>query len=96
MKPSDRLELYRDQIREIVIANRAKNAKYFGSVLRGEDTEESDLDLVVEPTAKTTLFDIATIRYRLRELLGVEVDVLTPRALPDRFREQVLKEAKLV
>ena len=63
------------------------------SVLRGEDAEGSDLDLLVEPTPETTLMDIGAIRYELRKMLGIEVDVLTPKALPDSFREQVLAEA---
>lgn len=39
------------------------------------------------------MMDIGAIRYELRSLLGIEVDVLTPKALPDSFREQVLAEA---
>jgi predicted nucleotidyltransferase len=61
--------------------------------LHGDDTEESDLDLVVDPTPKTTMMDIGAIRYELKQLTGIEVDVLTPNALPDRFREAVLAEA---
>ena len=52
-----------------------------------------DLDLLVEPTLQTTLFDIGAIRFELKELLGLNVDVLTPNGLPAKFREQVLREA---
>jgi predicted nucleotidyltransferase len=62
-------------------------------VLHGEDTEESDLDILIDPTPETTLFDIGAIRHELLELLGVPVDVLTPKALPDKFRARVLAEA---
>ena len=65
----------------------------FGSVLRGEDTENSDLDILIDPHADTTLMDVATIQVELQRLLGVTVDVLTPRALPDKFRGSVLAEA---
>jgi hypothetical protein len=58
------------------------------------DQDDSDLDLLVDPTPDTTLFDIGAIRHELLQLLGVPVDVLTPRALPEKFREVVLKEAK--
>jgi len=64
--------------------------------LRGEDKEDSDLDLLVDPTPETTLMDIARIQSRLQKLLGVPVDVLTPKALPDTFRERVLAEAEPV
>jgi len=80
-------------IRVIVERHRACNARVFGSVLRGNDVEGSDLDLLVDPTSETTMFDIGAIRHELRKLLGVPVDVLTPNALPDRFRAQVVAEA---
>lgn len=67
----------------------------FGSVLRGQDTDSSDLDILIDPTPETTLFDIA-IRAELRKLLGVPVDVLIPNALPDSFRATVLAEARPV
>lgn len=67
----------------------------FGSVLRGVDSDESDLDLLVDPTSETTLVDIAAIQVALERLLGVPVDVL-PNTLPDKFRSQVLAEAEPV
>ena len=96
MKPSQLLQLNRVAVREIALRHRVRNIRVFGSVLRGEDTEDSDLDILVEPTAETTLMDIGAIRFELRELLGVNVDVLTPNALPDSFKEQILIEAVLV
>ena len=67
--------------------------RVFGSALRGEDGPDSDLDLLVEPTPQTTLMDIGAIRYELKDLLGIDVDALTPDGLPLKFREQVLREA---
>jgi uncharacterized protein len=93
MKPSYALAKHRVEIREIVLAHRAKNARVFGSVVHGSDTDESDLDILIDPTSDTTLFDLGAIRYKLRNLLGVPVDVLTPGALPDSFRQTVLNEA---
>lgn len=96
MRPSEALHIHRDAIRAIALSHRVTNPRVFGSVLRGDDTEDSDLDLLVDPTPETTLFDIGAIRYELAELLGMSVDVLTPRALPDDFKNQVLAEAKPV
>ena len=96
MRPSIALQTHRDAIREIALSHRVKNVRVFGSVLHGDDTEDSDLDLLVDPTPETTLFDIAKIQVELKELLGIAVDVLTPRALPDKFREQVIQEAQPV
>lgn len=93
MKPSQALEANRAAIRRIVESHRAHNARVFGSVLHGRDTEGSDLDILVDPTADTTLFDIGAIRHELLGLLGVPVDVITPKALPEKFRYSVLAEA---
>jgi predicted nucleotidyltransferase len=96
VRPSVALQTHRNAIREIALRHRVKNVRVFGSALRGDDTEDSDLDLLVDPTPETTLMDIGAIRYELKELLGLSVDVLTPKALPDHFRNLVLEEAEPV
>ncbi len=93
MKPSEALASNRAAIRRVVESHGARNARVFGSVLHGKDTESSDLDILVDPMPETTLFDICAIRLELRALLGVPVDVLTPSGLPDRSRAKVLAEA---
>ncbi len=96
MKPSEALSSNRAEIRRVVESHRARNARVFGSVVHGQDKEGSDLDILVDPTPETTLFDIGAIRHELGRLLGVPVDVLTPNALPDSFRGEVLAEARPV
>ncbi len=96
MRPSIALQTHRDAIREIALRHRVKNVRVFGSVLHGDDTEDSDLDLLVDPTPETTLMDIAKIQVEVAQLLNITVDVLTPRALPDKFRNQVIEEAQPV
>lgn len=93
MKPSAALQANRAAIRSIVERHRALNARVFGSVLHGDDQEGSDLDILIDPTPSTTLMDVAKIQIELEKLLGVSVDVLTPKALPDTFRGRVLAEA---
>lgn len=93
MKPSEALASHRAAIRRVVESHRAQNARVFGSVLRGQDTEGSGLDILVDPTPQATLLDVAAIEVELRQLLGIPVDVLTPKALPDTFRSAVLQEA---
>jgi predicted nucleotidyltransferase len=94
MRPSEALNLHRDEIGRIVASRRATNPRVFGSVLHGEDTEESDLDLLVDPTPETSLFDIGAIRRQLRNLLGVPVDVVTPDGLHERLRDRIIAEAR--
>jgi len=94
MKPSDAL-LHREQsIREAVARFRVRNPRVFGSVLHGTDKDGSDLDLLVDPQPGTTLFDLGGLQVELEDMLGVHVDVITPRDLPARIREQVLDEAR--
>ena len=66
----------------------------FGSYARDEQNPQSDLDILVDPTPETTLMDLGAIRYELKKILGVPVDILTPKALPDNFRKQIIAEAK--
>lgn len=96
MRPSIALEQHRAVIRGIVEAHRCKNPRVFGSVLHGADTDESDLDLLLEATPETTLFDISAIRLELTELLKIRVQVVTLGALPEKWRQQVLDEARPV
>ena len=93
MRPSEALHSNRAAIRLVVESHRARNARVLGSVLHGQDTDGSDLDILIDPTPETTLMDVAAIQVELQRLLGVSVDVLTPRALPDEFRSRVLSEA---
>jgi predicted nucleotidyltransferase len=94
MKPSVALQAHRDEVKAILLSHRVKNVRVFGSVLLGENTDNSDLDLLVDPRPNTTLMDIGAIRYKLHKLLGVPVDVLTPKALPVTFRDRVINEAQ--
>ena len=96
MKPSDALRANRANLREIVTRHGALRPRVFGSALHGDDTEDSDLDLLVDPSPRTTLMTLAAIQLEAERLLGVRVDVLTPKSLPRRFRDQVLNEAVLV
>ena len=93
MRPSELLAQHRAAIRQVVAAHRAANPRVFGSVVHGEDTEDSDLDLLVDPQPKMSLFDLGAIIAELNELLGIKVDVATPGALPERMRERVLRDA---
>ena len=96
MRPPETLHSHRDTIRHVVAQHHACNPRLFGSVIHGLDTEESDLDLLIDPTAQTALLDIAKITVELETLLGIPVDVLTPKALPEKFRQEVLAEAVLI
>jgi predicted nucleotidyltransferase len=96
MRPSIALQTHRDAIRTIALSHRVTNVRVFGSVVHGDDIDGSDLDILVEPTAETTMMDIAKIQLELARLLPVAVDVLTPKGLPAKFRDQVIAEAQVL
>lgn len=94
MKPSEVFHLYREQICRAVERSPVSNPRVFGSVLHGNDSEGSDLDLLVDPMPGATLFDLGGLQADLEDLLGIPVDVLTPNDIPQKFRAQVLLEAE--
>ncbi|EEF22137.1 conserved hypothetical protein [Ricinus communis] len=96
VKPSVTLELHRAAIRAAVRRCRSENPRVFGSVAKGLDCDGSDLDLLVDPLPGATLFDLGELQVELEELLGVRVDLLTPRDLSPRLREQIITQAQAV
>ena len=96
MKPSTALERNRGAVRAAAARYHAANPRVFGSVLRGEDREGSDLDILVDALPGATLFDLGGLQVELEEILGVGVDLLTPGDLSAKFRSKVLGEAEPV
>jgi predicted nucleotidyltransferase len=76
-----------------VAAAGASNLRVFGSVARGEDTPDSDVDLLVEVPSGTGLFALLSLEENLQRILHVEVDLATPDSLKPRVRAEVLAEA---
>ncbi len=71
----------------------ARNVRVFGSSARGDDTEGSDVDLLVDLDSGVGLVTLAGLRRELTELLGVDVDVVPADTLKPRIRDRVLAEA---
>lgn len=86
IRPSELVSQHRDAIVELVRANRARNARVFGSVARGEDRAGSDLDLLVTLDDDASLFDLARLHLALEDLLGIRVDVLDEGGLKPKHR----------
>jgi predicted nucleotidyltransferase len=72
------------------------DVRIFGSVARGDATESSDLDLLVRFEPGRSLFDHGGLLMDLRDLLGVDVDVVSEGALQGRFGQNVRNEAVLL
>ncbi len=71
----------------------ANNIRVFGSVVRGEEREDSDIDLLVDFMPGTTLLDQVGLIDALSTALGRKVDVVSERALNKYLRQRVLQEA---
>jgi predicted nucleotidyltransferase len=90
-----RLDLIMERKVDIKLAalrNKAISIALFGSVARGEDTNESDFDFLVEFSPEASLFDQAGLQIELEELLGCKVDVISQGGLKPKD-SQILREA---
>jgi predicted nucleotidyltransferase len=89
----ENLRQKRDQILRIAESHGARNVRIFGSVARGEESPESDLDLLVDLEPDRNLLDLSHLIIDLQDLLGRKVDVVEPEGLHWYIRDRVLKEA---
>lgn len=84
---------HRDEILNLAAKHGIKNLRVFGSFARGEATENSDLDLLVELEPERSLLDRIGFLQDVEDLLGRKVDVVNERALHWYIRDRVLNEA---
>lgn len=80
-RPSIAVRVPRDRIRELCAAHRFSDPRLFGSIARGTDTADSDIDLLVAAEPGTTMFDLIAFESDLEALCGVSVDVVTDGAV---------------
>ncbi|MBW7849453.1 MAG: nucleotidyltransferase family protein [Rhodospirillales bacterium] len=91
---SETLQRHRAEIALLAQRYGAQNLRVFGSVARGEDTGESDVDLLVEWQDWVILSDWAGLQQDLENLLGRRVDIVSEKTLHWYIRDKVLAEAK--
>jgi len=96
MRPSEILPQYRETIRQLVLQAGMANPRVFGSAVHGEDSEDSDLDILVDPAPRASLLAIARLERKLQEATGIRIDLRTPEELHPKFRSKVLAEAALL
>jgi hypothetical protein len=87
-----------EQLRSFCRRNQIARLSLFGSALRDEMREDSDIDLLVEfqPGAEVSLLDLAGMEIELTEALGQKVDLRTPAELSRYFRDEVLAAAEVL
>lgn len=94
MRPSEIRGTQRDRIRAIAAASGAGQVRVFGSVLKGQDSPGSDLDLLVDLPAGTSLLRIVGLQLALQDALGIKVDLCTERELDPALKDRILAEAR--
>ncbi len=93
MGERERVREHRDEILRVAALHGAGNVLVFGSVARGEDTPQSDVDLLVDVTGDTTPWFPGSLVADLEDLLGRRVQVVIRRSLSPLIRDEVLREA---
>jgi predicted nucleotidyltransferase len=94
MSTLEKIVARRDEILAVMSTHGASNPRLFGSVARGEDRPESDIDLLVDMESGRTLIDLIGLQQDLESRLGRRVDLLTPPALNRHMRDRILAEAR--
>lgn len=72
----------------------AVRASLFGSVVRGEERGDSDIDILVDLPKGTGLFAFVNLQCKLEEALKTKVDLVTYKSLHPLLRDRILKEQK--
>ena len=87
------LDRHRDEILRLAASYGARNVRVFGSVVRGEDGAESDLDVLVSMEPGRTFLHLVGLWQDLERLLGCRVDVVSDRGLSPHLRARILADA---
>ena len=93
MRVADQLRDKREEILRVAAKHGAGNVFVFGSVARGQETADSDVDLLVDVTGEPTPWFPGGLVADLEELLGRRVQVIIRRSLSPLIRESLLKDA---
>jgi predicted nucleotidyltransferase len=86
----------RDKILNILKYHDVKRASLFGSVVRGELTDESDIDILIEFKGRKSLLDLVGLKFELEDNLERKVDVLTYKSLNPLLKDRILNEQEVI
>ncbi|MGV8175654.1 MAG: nucleotidyltransferase family protein [Methanothrix sp.] len=89
---SDQMQPVSERIIDILRKNGVKRASFFGSIVRGEMTEDSDVDLLVEFEGRRSLLDLAHLKNELEDAVNRRVDLLTYKSLHPLLKDRILAE----
>jgi predicted nucleotidyltransferase len=89
---NEQMRAAREKALEILQRNGIKRAAFFGSIVRGEMTDESDIDILIEFEGRKSLLDLAGLKLDLEDALERRVDLLTYRSLHPLLKDRILAE----
>ena len=93
---AEQIEELRKTLIDMLRKHEVKKAALFGSIVRGEATDESDIDLLVEFEGRKSLLDLAGLKLDLQEIVRRRVDVLTYKSLHPLLKERILSEQEVI
>ena len=96
VRPRDLLEAGRDILRQVAEDRGFRKLGVFGSVARGEDGPESDIDFVVEPPKGASLIELVALEEAFARILGRGVDLVTYGGLDPTLDQDILRDTVLV
>ncbi len=87
------LALIKEELPNLRKAYKVHTLAIFGSYAKGEQKEDSDIDILVEFSETVDFFEFMRLEFHLTDLLGIKVDLVTPDALRPIMRDDILESA---
>jgi predicted nucleotidyltransferase len=88
----DQMQSVREKIIDVMRRNDVRRASFFGSIVRDEMTDDSDVDILVEFEGRKSLLDLAHLKNELEDTLSRRVDLLTYRSIHPLLKERIMAE----
>jgi predicted nucleotidyltransferase len=89
---NEQIRAAREKALEVLQKNGIKRAAFFGYIVRGEMTGESDIDILIEFEGRKSLLDLAGLKLDLEDALERQVDLLTYRSMHPMIKDRILAE----
>ena len=90
---SEIIRTYRQRIIELARKRGVLSVSVFGSVARGDEVADSDIDFLVEPAADCSLLDLISLKHDIEDLTGRNVDIISKKGLSPYLADQIIEEA---
>lgn len=92
----DQIKDTKAKIIEILKKHNIKKASLFGSIVRGELTESSDIDILIEFEGRKSLIDLVGLKLELEEIIGRKIDLLTYNSLHPLLKDKILETQEII